>query len=494
MNKILSFLVYLTIGIFILASLYVFDIWPFNPGGPIMPVPRRNHVTITQEQLPSFIENDTVGRTQTYDEHMKKGKMLEEKGYISLAISEFQAASKQSPTKAEPLIQIGRMHIKEEDFLKAKLSFEQALALESSNLTAKIYLGKSYLALRKPEEARSIFDSIVAHNKQSKYYQAIVTLYFGDYEKGKTLLKEAINMSGETEYTDKAKNYLSAFDEFDSNQGGQNTHLKTLLARSYAQTGEYQLAIPLLFKIIQEKKDYRDSWIILGYAYLNLGKYAEAIESLEEARKLDPQKPETLFFLGLGYYGVNDLQKAASILQSARNNGYEPRVQVDQKLAEIYLQMKQYQKAALSYEEVIALNHEDVNYFIRPIWIYLERLNSPTMATNLAQKALQTHPGDAMSYNLVGWGKIGEGKLDEAEIYLRKSLQIDPQLSAAYLNLGVLYEKRNKYNYATALYQKAFRLGNGSNISSSAADKYNRLIVELKKKDSDTIKASLLNQ
>jgi tetratricopeptide (TPR) repeat protein len=495
MKKILSFLVYLVLGLFILAALYVFDVWPFNPGGPLIKENRQETQIVTQQQLPSFIQDNKIGRTQSYDEHMNRGKMLEEKGYLSLAISEFDAASRQSPATSEPLIQIGRMHIKNNDYLKAKLSFEQAISLEPSNLTAQTYLVRCDLALRKPEDAKKVLDGITTHNKISKYYQGIVSIYFGEYENGKNMLKDAIDLPGSDEYSIKAKNYLAAFDEFNSNQGGQQAHLKTLIARSFVQTGEYQLAIPLLFSVINDKKDYRDAWIILGYAYLNTEKYAEAIEALEEAKKLDPQEPDTLFFLGLGYYGVNDLNKAVGYLENARKNGYEPRIQIDQKLAEIYLQLKQYQKAALSYEEVIALNHDDVNYFIRPMWIYLERLNQATSATTLAQKALATHPGDAMSYNLVGWAKIGEGKFDEAAIYLNQALKIDPKLSAVYLNFGALNEKKNNTADAINYYKKAFLLGNGSSISGAAADKYNQLIARLNQPQPQAdMKASILKQ
>ncbi|MCL4481011.1 MAG: tetratricopeptide repeat protein [Bacteroidetes bacterium] len=156
--------------------------------------------------------------------------------------------------------------------------------------------------------------------------------------------------------------------------------------------------------------------------------------------------------------------------------------------------MKNYSKSAQSYEEVVTLNNEDVNYFIRPIWIYLERLNQPARASNLAQKAVNAHPDEAMSYNLLGWSKIGEGKYDEAEILLKKSLELDPNLAAAYLNYGQLYEKKKMFNEAIADYKKAFEMGNGTSISASAADKYNQLIAKLNTPDNSVLKASLLNQ
>lgn len=495
MQKLLTGLIFTTLFLFIAAALYVFEVWPFNPGGPIIEAGTQQIAESSlSQQIPEILSPDKIERNKTYDEYMSRGKSLEEKGYLALAIAEFQAAGKLEPQKADPLIQIGRMHLKSLDYLKAKVSFEEALTIEPASVNAMTYLGRTLLAMREPEKAKAVFNSIITATQASKYYQGIIAIYFGEYEKGKNLLNESLSLGGTDDLKAKAKNFLAAFDEFNSNQGGLTIHLKTLLGRSYAQTGEYQMAIPLLFSVIKEKKDYRDAWILLGYSYLNIQKYQDSIQALEEAKILDSQKPETLFFLGLAYFGVNDLQKASQNLELAKSNGFEPKVQVDQKLAEIYLQMKNYSKSAASYESVVALNNEDVEYFIRPIWIYIERLNQPAKAVALAGKALNAHPEEAMSYNLLGWAKIGENKMDEAEILLKKSLEIDPHLAAAYLNLGYLYEKKNQPQNAAAYYKRAFELGNGSSISTAAAEKYNQLIVKINSSPNATLKASLLNQ
>lgn len=492
MHKLLTSLILFTVLLFLIAALYVFETWPFNPGGPLFPETGSSQ-EITAE-LPELF-SDKIERVKSYDEYMGRGKLLEEKGYLTLAIAEFEAAAKSAPEKAEPLIQIGRMHIKENDYLKAKISFEQALKIKPNDTAIKVYLARTLLSMRKQDEARKILSSVQNPSQESKYYQAIVEIYFGDYEKAKKYLNDSLAIGGSNDITQKTKNFLAAFDEFNFSKGGQQSHLKTLLARSYNQTGEYETAIPLLFQVIKEKKDYRDAWIMLGYAYLNIEKYEEAIEALQEAKKLDAQKPETLFFLGLAYYGVNDLKKAAENLELSKKNGFEPKVQINQKLAEIYLQMKSYKEAADNYETVLALNNQDINYFIKPVWIYLERLNQPVKAVALAQKAMFTHPNEAMSFNLLGWSKIGENRLDEAEDLLKKALEMDPQLAAAYLNFGYLYEKRAQLDLAINSYKKAYSMGNGTSISSAAADRYNQLVTKISNTAgaAENFKASLLS-
>jgi tetratricopeptide (TPR) repeat protein len=477
MKKILTILILSLVLIFIASALYVLELPPFNPGGPI--IGEKIEGTQQTQALPEFLSEDKIGRAKTYTEYMNRGKALETNGYHALAVAEYRAASALAPKNIEPLVEIGRINIRELDPINAKLAFEQALKLQPNNLDVQIYLVRSLLLNRNIKEAQNVISSLTSQNQSSKYYAGIIAAYFGDYEQSKNLLKDAVSIGTSASITTSAQNFLSAYDEFNFNSGGETVHLKTLLARSYNQTGEYNLAIPLLFEVVKEKKDYRDAWVLLGYAYLNLQKYQDAVESLQEAYKLDPQKSESAFFLGLGYYGLDDLTSAAKYLELAKRNGYQPQVQVDQKLAEIYLQLKNYTSAAASYENVISLNSGDVNYFIKPIWIYVDRLNQPEKAMVIAQKAYKSHPDKAMSFNLLGWAAIGENKLVEAEDYLKKAMIIDPKMDAIYLNFGILWEKRGDFSRAGYYYKKAFAMGNGNSISSSAADHYNKIVTKI---------------
>lgn len=493
MKKALNILIALVGILFIGGALYVFEIFPLNPGGPI--IPKRQGVSQgTEQELPNFLTEEGVARAKTYDEHIARGELLVQNRYYALAIAEFETASDMAPTKAEPLIEIGKIHIKTGDTIKAKLSLQEGLKKDPNNLEATINLGKVYIAERDIDKAKATFDAIRLHNQTSKYYQGILAAFTGDHAGAKTMLRESVSIGGDSTIMTYAQNVLKAYDEFDANQGGSNIHLHTLLARSFNQNQEFEMAIPLLFDVIRQKKDYRDAWILLGYAYLSTQKYQDAVEALQEARKLDPQKSETLFFLGLSYFGLGDLEQAAANLELAKSNGYEPRIQVEQKLAEVYLQMKEYEKAAQNYEDVLTLNNQDVNYFIKPMWIYMERLNQLEKAIALANVALTTHPDEAMSYNLIGWAKIGTGELYEAKQYLDKAATMNPNLDAVYLNFGKLYEKRGELETAVAFYKKAYQLGQGSSIATAAADGYNKLIGKANEFEYSDLKANLLSQ
>ncbi len=474
MKKILSILIILLFFGFIVSIFYVGGIWPFVRTGRDPSLP-------TQENSKgSSAGAEKTSRDKTYSEYINHGMLLEKNGFTGLAIVDYQQAHKLTSSNPEPFIKIGRIHLQNRNYAQAQANFEEAAKVDPNNIDAQVYLGRSLLQQRKIEEAREIFNKLNGDTQAVKYYRGIVAAYFGDYENSKKYLQRALELNTTEDLSKKAGNFLNAYKEFDFNQGASKAHLKTLLARSCNQTGEYQMAISLAFEAIKEQKNYRDAWILLGYAYLNTEKYDDAIEALEQAKKLDSQKPETMFFLGLGYYGKNELKKAALTLEQAKKNGFQPAIQVEQKLAEIYMELKQYDASAKNYENVVLLNDQNINYYIRPIWLYLEKLRQPQHALSLAQRAAKNHPAQAMGYNLLGWAQIGTNQLDDAEKNLEKALQLDPHLDAAYLNFGQLLEKQGQPERALAFYAKAHEIGLGNSISNIAAERYNVIIANNK--------------
>ena len=495
MNKILSAILGATTILFFIVLFFVFDIWPLNTNGPFIKKisPQKEVSTQIQTQISTLSDEERRSRSKSYDEYMQRGKLFEQNEYYTLAVSQFEAAAKLDPTNTEPLVQIGRMYFKNNDFINAKLSFDKALQLKPDNTNIKVYLVRTLLSDKKIDDAVRVINTVENHNQNSKYYQGLISLVQYNFDQGKAYLQESINLGNSDDIKNKANNFLNSFNEFNFNQGSPISYLKTLLGKSFEETGEYQLSIQMLFSVLKEKKDYRDAWIVLGYSYLKIGKYTDAIEALEQAKKLDDKIANTTFYLGLAYYGVNNLQKAAENLELAKQNGYQPVIQIEQKLADIYLELKDYKQAGIHYENVISLNSKDINYFIRPIWLYIEKLNSPEKALQLAQMASNTHPGTAMSYNLLGWANISAGNFPQANTYFKKALMIDPKLSAVYLNYGQLFEKQKDYQNAISYYKKAYELGNGDSISQSAAAHYNSVLNEIKNNQNVNIQTNIFN-
>ena len=201
---------------------------------------------------------------------MEKGNEYAKKNMISLAFNEYIAANQIEPQQPEPYIKIGKLLFEKQDYPRALEIFQQLLIKDPDNLDANIYLVRTFMMQRKHDKAREILVTIPGESQQKTYFEGLLATYFGEYEKAKSAFSVTITMNTDASISEKAKKMLAAFEEFTLNQGSQEIFLKTLLAKSLNQVGEYTTSIAMLFNVVKEKKDYRDAWIPLGYAYLNM--------------------------------------------------------------------------------------------------------------------------------------------------------------------------------------------------------------------------------
>lgn len=468
MRKLLTILNIVLLVTLIVLSLYVFDVidLSFLNGGKQTDEPL-THVT----DVP-----DKVSRDKSYTELIQKGDLNFENKLYALAVDAYSAASEKEPDQLEPLIKIANIQAITANYEQAKALAEKILEKKPSNVDGKVILGRAYIGLEDFEKAKATFDSLTTDYVEALYYQGLMALYYGEYERARGLIDRVISSEVSEDLSAKSQKLKDAMNEFDKYQAGLHEHLKVLVARAMVQIDEPQMAKDLIWGVLKERRDYRDAWIILGYSYLKLEQYKDAADALEEAVRQDPEKPETFFYLGLAYAGEDKLNEAIEAMELAQKFGYEPKIHVEQKLAELYFQAEEYEKASDKYEEVISMNATDLNYFIRPVWVYIDKTNTPDKAVALAEKALIYHPEDSMSYNLLGWAQIANKDFINGNKNLQKALSLNPNFDAPYLNLGTMYEQQGQFVRAKELYKKAYELGNGSPVGNAAADKYNALL------------------
>ena len=477
MNKFLTVLNFLLLTTLIILTLYVFDIIsiPFleQEGQSI-------EKQITQEEEESFDDTSDqtkISRTKSYEELMKKAEVYFENGLYDLAIDSYTQASQKAELNKQPLLKIAAIQLLQKEYEKTKELSLHILDIDEHSGLAKLYLGQAYIGLEEFNNAKETFDSINSDDQKVQYYQGIMALFFEQYERGRGLLEAASKKTTANETIARyALGFVNAMNEFDRYDAGLNSHLRVLIARGFAQANQPHLAKEVIWPVLEERRDYRDAWIILGYSYLRLNQYQDAVDALEEAKQQDPEKPETLFYLGLAYASNDQPEEAIEELNQAVENGYEPKIHAEQKLAELYFLIENYEDASEKYEDVISINASKIDYFVRPIWLYIDKLNEPKKALALSEKALLHHPGNAMSYNLLGWSQIANKDYINGRESLKKAISLQEDFDAPYLNLGWMYEQQNKFDKAKMYYKKAFETGDGSVIANRAADRYNNLL------------------
>ena len=414
----------------------------------------------------------------TYEERIERGNYYSNNAFLSLAVNEYTKASQIHPELAEPYFELGKNQTLLKNFDKAQLNLEKALEIEAENEEFLIYLAKNYIKQSTFEKAKTMFTNSNSTNPEVNYYLGLFDLLSNDNTSAQKKFQQILENTDNAKLKEKSANILNSYEEFSLFKGGKEIHLRTLLAKSLNQTEEYEISLAILKEILKEKNDYRDAWILTGYAYLSLENYEFALDSFRKAYDLDSEKPETQYFLGLTYFETGQIEDALTYLNIALQNGFEPQIQVKQKLGDIYLTKKDYAQAVEMFEEVLKLNNADVNTFIRPIWIYLDFLNDPDKALELAQKAYKSHPDNAMTFNLLAWSHLKKEEYIKAEEYLQKAIKIDPNVQAVWYNYGLTYEGLGQKENALTAYQKAYEMGKDSSIGNIAAKAYNELYSE----------------
>jgi tetratricopeptide (TPR) repeat protein len=146
-----------------------------------------------------------------------------------------------------------------------------------------------------------------------------------------------------------------------------------------------------------------------GYAYLMLGRPAEAIPSLEEAVRLDPDRVERLNALAQAY---------------EQAGGQDP-VRIER----LYREALRIQPA-----------HADARLNLGR---FLQASGRSEAAKSEYEEVIRVESWNALGYYNLGTVALQEGRLDEAEELLNKALKLDPFDGGTLSNLGLVHLQRN---------------------------------------------------
>lgn len=414
----------------------------------------------------------------TYEKRISKGDKLMASKLYSMAASEYAFAINIQTESPEAYFKLGNAYLALRENEKAAIQFKKASDLDAENLVYKSEYGHALIRNKQFDDAQAAFDSFTKESGEAKYYAALLDVYFGRFEDSKTKLEKAkiLNAKVETSNIDKL---LGIFALFEKLQDGQEVYLNALLAEAFNEMEEYELAEGLSLKILGSKSDYRDVWILLGYAQLKTENFAEAEISFKQAKKLDAIKPETHYFLATALYFQKKYEEGVVEYELALLYGFKPELEVYNKIADSYLLLNKYDEALAAYEHIIKIDNTDVTLFVKPVWIAITYLNDLNRALSLAKDAEAKFPENSMSHNLLGWVYIEKDELDKAEKELNLALSLDPSSVEALYNQGRLQEKKGNLESAKSYYKKTYENADETNsIAGLAAEKYNSLILE----------------
>lgn len=434
-----------------------------------------SQTNILSNQLSSF---EKVTTPISYETRISKGDGLMSSGFHNLAASEYAFAINIQPENPSGYAKLGNAYLALQESEKAIAQFQKALDIAPDSTEYKSLMGKALIANEKFKDAQAVFDGFTKEIQEAQYYGALLDGYYGRFEDARKKLEKALTLAGSVPISD-IERHLSVYSSFDRMQDAQKIYLQALIAEALNDTYEYKLAEAVALDVLGVKSDYRDVWILLGYAQMKSNNYAEAEESFNQAKKLDAIKPETHYFLASTHYFQEKYDEAVNEYELALLYGFKPEIEAYKKIAECNLLLEKHEDALAAYEHIIKIDNSSIDLFVKPIWIAITYLSDLDRALSLAQSAQSRFPDNAMSHNLLAWVYIERNELDKAQTELEVSLSLDPGLAEAHYNAGRLNEAKGDIEKAKIEYKRAFESASPEDtIGTAAAEKYNSLILE----------------
>jgi tetratricopeptide (TPR) repeat protein len=208
----------------------------------------------------------------------------------------------------------------------------------------------------------------------------------------------------------------------------------------------------------QDKPELHHS---LGDVQEKLGNSLEAVREYQRAAELDPS--ESYLFDWGSELLLHHAPEPASEVFARGNRLFPASVRMLIGMGAAWFARGDFDQAVLRIAEASDLNPNDsVPY------LFLGRIQSaePTPSEKIVEKlhrfiGQQPENAEANYYYAVGLWKLRKGPqagVEQVESFLRKAIHLDPQLGAAYLQLGILHSDQRDDARAIADYQQAIQV------------------------------------
>ena len=235
---------------------------------------------------------------------------------------------------------------------------------------------------------------------------------------------------------------------------------------AFLNQGKYPEAVAEFTKAIELDPKLVDAYLLRGVAYLDgLKKYPEAIADLTKAIELDPKLVAAYSNRGLALDGLKKYPEAIADFTKA--------IELDPKLAlaynlrgQAFYFLEKNVEAIADLTKAIELDPKLVDAYLLRGVAYQELKGFlgfpvPKYPEAIADftKAIELDPKLAVAYNLRGLAFYNLEKNVEAIADCTKAIELDPKLAAAYNNRGLVYlDGLKKYPEAVADFTMAIEL------------------------------------
>jgi tetratricopeptide (TPR) repeat protein len=413
------------------------------------------------------------------DTHTYRGIKAAEANELKEAERHFAAAASLAPSEPSTRNNYGAILMRLGRMAEARIQFEASLKLNPDQATALTNLAQIYFDRGQPDDlrqARSLLERAAKNISDPEVSRALLFTYL---KLGQALMEKGL--------LDEAIAELSTAVALDP----RNADGVLNLSRAQMMKKDLRAAGRTLESAVASGLDVARIYAVLAEVYEADGHYENAIPAMRLAVLRDPQNEAYHFRYGLLLTDSHAPAAGMVRLQEALKQ-FPSSARLWLALGIAQFTHGQNVEAENSFKRSLALDTKLVPALAYLGTTYAER-GLYEKAIGFYEKAIALNPKLAALYYLVADTtlKISSADTTRAEKYLKRAIELDPTLAAAYLSWGRLYVRANRYSEAAPLLERAVAL---QPELVEAHYQLSRVLVKLKRPDEANRELAIFKQ
>jgi tetratricopeptide (TPR) repeat protein len=349
-----------------------------------------------------------------------------------------------------------KIHIQQNDWSKAVVRLEKAVAENPQNAEAQFLLGRGYALQGRFAEMNRAFEASL---KASPQFAAEIKSWQAQYFSEQ--FNHGVKAAGEKEWAAAREAFAAAL-LIDPAQPEAYRYL----AYVHDKLGEPEKALQLYRTLIEIKPDDWEAYVAMAGIHNQRREYDESVAVLEQALAKDPQQPRILAELAFIYDCQGKSDKAFATYRQALQ------IKPDDKnlllnLGRLYLAKEDYSSAVEEFAKVLTFDPDNFEATYHAGLCYLklgERLQKQwraageqASAASISPAALR-RPPQADSLQDTSLRLAAFKDFQTAMPFLLKAVALDTLHAGAYFNLGFAYTKLGAADKAKEAFKRCEEL------------------------------------
>lgn len=354
----------------------------------------------------------------------------------------------------------------------------------------KVYYHIQFAAFKfqhgEDSSALKIYNEALDLNPKNPYIlNELANYYYKDHqiEKSKSLYRQLVknidfNLSDKfeillkfkrlCELDERLKDFTKSLMILAANLHPYDSQINLITADFIYESRDYRESIKHYQRVVDSKPGNYVAWLQLITSYYDISNYREMLKKSSDALELFPSQPYLYLYNGIANVQLKKYSNAIEILEEGNdlvlNKDKRLKAQFLSSLGDAFHSIGKHQESDQYFE--LSLEQDSGNYFVLNNFAYYlsERNIHLEKAKKMSQKSNRLNPNEASFQDTYGWILYQLGEYEKALGWLRRSI-LNGGSDSVVINkhTGEVYEKLGQMDEAKKYWNKAKQLEIDSN-------------------------------